>query len=128
MLLAVVVVVIAGVGSVLWLYHRGTAPRTDSWVSSPVQVSADGRTVTLHYVGGECDKPSKVDVEERRDEVVLTVTTRESYGGCEDIGITKSIDARLAEPLGTRSLVDGACEAAGPEVRSACTADIEQEP
>jgi hypothetical protein len=78
-------------------------------------VSAEGRTLrlTVEAGGPPCDGVRKVAVRETRSTVTVTVTTGpEAYAAC-GAGPTLALgtfraEARLREPLGARTLIDGA--------------------
>lgn len=63
----------------------------------------------MSYVGGSCQDGSRLDVAEDRERVVLTVRTWTRATSCDDVGVQYTVSALLAEPLGDRELVDGAC-------------------
>jgi hypothetical protein len=86
------------------------APR--GWDS--VDVSADGRTLTIMFVSGvePCSVLDHVDV--RQTPKVVTVTLNEGHDpaagadvACPEIGVYKSVQVALDEPLGDREIRDG---------------------
>jgi hypothetical protein len=105
-------VVVAGVvlglvvaGALVWwvgLRREEPAPFT-SWVAT------DSTRVQVTYTGGSCQDGSRLDVTEDRERVVLSVLTWTSATSCDDAGVEYTVSARLAEPLGSREVVDGAC-------------------
>lgn len=76
--------------------------------SSVVDVSPDGRELTVEYVHGSCQFPAGVDVAERADVVVLTarVSERTPLRGrnCTSEAIIVQETVELAAPLGDREL------------------------
>jgi hypothetical protein len=67
---------------------------------------------TVEYHAGVCgDRFSHVTVEEGPSEVVVTVHSRRESSGrvCPDVAEVRTADVLLREPLGDRTLVDGAC-------------------
>jgi hypothetical protein len=72
------------------------------------QVSPDGHTLTVHYIGGTeaCYAPSKLTVEQDDGEfrVALWEGRLSGQEACIDIGLLKAVETRLAAPL----LLDGA--------------------
>lgn len=84
----------------------------DNWFRASAQVSADGRSITVKYIGGDCGKEtSEVRVHETAERVELTVVTKREITGepCADEGVLRSITAHLEQSLGDRRLVDGHC-------------------
>jgi hypothetical protein len=81
---------------------------------------ADGDRVRLTYTGSECRDGASVEVEEGDDRVVLTVWETDHSRSCSDVGVTYDVAADLAEPLGDRALVDGACAHEANRKRTAC--------
>jgi len=73
------------------------------------RAEADGRTVSVTYVGGECDDWAWTDVDEQSDAVTITVHVMDLGASCSDVGVQRMIDVELAEPLGDREVIDGAC-------------------
>lgn len=73
-----------------------------------LEVSADGRTVTVVAVHGVCDDGPTVDVLESRGSVVLSasVTGRDEDGVCTKQGKLERVEVRLRKPLGDRVLLD----------------------
>jgi hypothetical protein len=91
----------------------GTRARAVPW--TPAGRSDDGRLLMLDVaVGGPpCDAVTAVDVVEASGSVTVTVhagvvTGADCTGGIPAIIGTVRVAARLAQPLGTRTLVDGA--------------------
>jgi hypothetical protein len=72
----------------------------------------DDRTVTLTFWSGveECYGLDRADVEEGPDEVVITLYTGRVPGDhvCIEIAVQATTTVTLDEPLGDRTLVDGA--------------------
>jgi hypothetical protein len=75
----------------------------------------DPRTVEVRFYGGieECYGVARVDVDYRKESVVITV-----FGGrvptaevCIEIAVLKAVRVDLTEPLAGRRLVDGAEQA-----------------
>jgi hypothetical protein len=82
-------------------------------------VSADGRSLTYRFIGGECDAGYKSAVAESPTAVAVEVVAIPKGGMsqyCSAVGIARSITVSLASPLGGRVLVDasGRVEAASP--------------
>ncbi|GGD19377.1 hypothetical protein GCM10007231_18150 [Nocardioides daphniae] len=73
------------------------------------EVEVDGNRVSVRYVGGECDRSARLDVEETDTEVVLTVQVKRGSLSCSDVGVPRTVRARLEAPVGDREVVDGAC-------------------
>ena len=84
----------------------------------------DGTTVRLTYTGSECRDGAQTDVEEDADRVTITVRETVRATSCNDVGITYDIEVRLDAPLGTRELVDGACQMPGYARRIDCAPDL----
>lgn len=70
---------------------------------------SDGRVVEVGYTGSDCQDGSKLQAEEEADRVVLTVVTWEWATACNDMGVPYTVSTTLTEPLGDRTVVDGAC-------------------
>jgi hypothetical protein len=86
----------------------------------------DGRVVHLTFEGSSCDDERWVDVDETDETVTLTVKTRERRGSCTGTGRGGlRLDARLEEPLGDRTLVDGACESGDEPARGNCPSPVQ---
>jgi hypothetical protein len=84
----------------------------DNWFRATAQVSADGRSITVSYTGGVCGREtSEIRVDETAERVELTIVTKREITGepCPDVGVLRSITARLEQSLGDRKLVDGHC-------------------
>ena len=75
--------------------------------SSPATV--DGTRITLTYTDGQCRDHEDVAVEETARTVTVTVRTRTWALSSTDANARYTVDLRLADPLGERRLVDGAC-------------------
>lgn len=104
--LAVMTVGLLLVVTMVWWFAR-TRP-VPAPFTKPVQV--DGLDVTVTYIGSECQDGSRLDIDEHPEKVVLTVYTWSDAGSCSDVGIAYELSGRLSSALGTRRLVDGACE------------------
>ena len=70
----------------------------------------EGRSLRVNYTGSYCQDGSRLDVDERTDEVVVTVYTWQYPTGCDDRGVPYTLRATLANDLGDRPVVDGACD------------------
>jgi hypothetical protein len=74
------------------------------------------RTVEVRFYGGveECYGLDRVDVDERKRSVIITLHTGRvpTAEVCIEIAVLSAVRVRLTEPLGDRRLVDGA-ETAG---------------
>lgn len=95
------VVLLAGV---VWWWFYGGAESTR--FEQPPEV--DGDAVRLTYTGSECQTRAWVDVEESASRVVLTVRTVEHALSCSDVGVVRTEEVTLDDPVGDRELVDGA--------------------
>ncbi|RNL59953.1 hypothetical protein EFK50_21430 [Nocardioides marmoriginsengisoli] len=76
-------------------------------------VSADGRSVSVDYLGGACEESSRTILDEQPASVALTVVVVNSYKSdrpCTAVGITRTISATLRAPLSDRQLTDGRCD------------------
>lgn len=80
-----------------------------------VAVTGDGRDLLVRYVGGlpGCGDPDGVDVAESGDTVVVsarTVARRATRLGfsCPEVAVPMFRTVRLGEPLGERTVRDGA--------------------
>jgi len=100
---ALAVAVVVAAGAWWWFYGGAESAPFDK---AP---SVDGSVVRLTYTGSECETRAWVDVEESAARVVLTVRTVEHSLSCSDVGVVRTLEATLDEPLGERELVDGAC-------------------
>jgi len=103
--LALVLLALAGCGS------QSVPPREVPWKL----VSDDGRVLRLEVQAGgpPCDAVTGVDVDERPDAVVVTVRAGAEPGARCGPGVaavlgTFGVEAKLREPLGSRTLRDGA--------------------
>ena len=85
-----------------------------SHIFDHVVVSDDGRSVTVFFWSGvePCYVLDHVDVEEGSDAVTITLFEgHDATGGdvaCIDIALLKKVVVQLDEPVGDRSIVDGA--------------------
>ena len=80
----------------------------ERWVEPP-EVSSDDRAVRITVLGGMCDHP-EAEVDENADSVTITVRVVEDWfvTACGDAAVPATIIVELDEPLGDRTLVDGA--------------------
>lgn len=89
-------------------------------------VSADGRTLTYGFVGGECDAGYKSAVAESATAVAVAVVAIPKGGvsmACPAVGVLRTINVALASPLGGRVVLDdsGRVESVCPEaIRANC--------
>lgn len=114
-LLTVGALVIAVGGGVWWLAGtRGVAP-----FHKPV--TTDGRTLTVTYLGNECQDGSRLEVDEQEQRVIVTVHRWSRATECSDVGVDFTLTHVLSRPLGDRQVVDGACEEPQYRGRSDCT-------
>ena len=104
-LLLVAASVIGLVAVAAWYFFGHSEPTP--W-NKPAMV--DGATVRLTYTGSECRDGAKADVEEAADRVTITISETVRATSCNDVGISYDIEVRLDAPLGSRELVDGACQ------------------
>src|SRR5690349_3871170 len=73
-----------------------------------LKVSADKKTITIGYMGGDCDDHAEADVDETSDQVTITILISEAdVDFCNAVGHSRTIAVRLSEPLAGRELVDG---------------------
>lgn len=100
--LTAVVVVATIVVLVWWVVAR-------SEVTPWAEVTAEGTDLTVHYIGGECDRSASLDVDESSDEVIVTVRITGWALSCSDVGVPRVLHGTLEAPLGARPVVDGAC-------------------
>lgn len=103
---------------------------TGTWISIgetvPLEsvVSVDEDTLMVTYVGGECEDHRSVSVVERTPSVSISITTRSFASGCSDVGMLYRVSIELAQPLGSREIVDAGCT----EDRVGCQRILEPEP
>lgn len=76
----------------------------------------------VHFIGSECQSSSRVETDEHDDRVVTTVFEGVRASACSDTGVPYELTVRLAEPLGDRDLVNGACLIERYQSRIACRA------
>lgn len=74
------------------------------WVG--LDVSADGRTLTVTTIGDVCGGSTRLDVTEQASTVRLHVSMTTPPGTCVAIGRPQTAAATLAAPLGDRAMVD----------------------
>ena len=114
-------VVCAGVAGA-FLFLPGTGPAPDAIVAGPSPVRAgdgprieglrtesDERGLVATYLGGACDGPASLLIEESGDRVDVAVQVLPGPGGdegttCPAVGIGRSVRADLAEPLADRTV------------------------
>lgn len=91
----------------LWAIHVGFL-RTSITPSTVLEVSDDGRTITLEVSHGACERPAGVEVSEDEYSVVLTayVTERTPLRGsaCTDVAVVERATVVLDDPVGEREL------------------------
>lgn len=108
------VVLLVLAGAVAYLFHFSRIEHYQvRWddARKPPAVSEDGRDLTLQYTGGACDDYAEAEVDEGPKKVTITITvTTKAVTGCDDIGVLRTMSVRLTEPLGDRTLIDGADE------------------
>jgi hypothetical protein len=102
LLTALVLVVVLGAAAATATVLRGSP---QPWS----QARVDGRTARAVYTGSSCQDGARLLAEEADDEVVLTVVTWSFATSCDDVGVTRTVSADLADALGDREVVDGAC-------------------
>jgi hypothetical protein len=117
---AAVAVTVAAALLLAWLLYRESRTDPVPW-AKPAQV--DGEVVRISYVGSECRDRARVDVQEDRRRVVLTVRETVTALSCSEVGVSYDLEVRLDRPLGDRELVDGACLLEELARRPACRAD-----
>ena len=72
-----------------------------------------GSTLVVDYVASECDDQGTVSVDASQDEVQVTIVRRSLFAGsCSDVAVQVSRKIPLAEPLGTREVLDTSCRCA----------------
>lgn len=99
--MAVALVVVVGLGSLLWL-RLGEHQKWE-------RVTVIGETqLKLSYTGSECEDQRSVDVDEDDDSVTITITARSYASECSDVGFQRTVTVNLDKPLGDRKLIDGA--------------------
>jgi hypothetical protein len=84
-----------------------TSTRTARSLEGLVEVSEDGRSVTVTAGHGNCDDGAVVDVLETDGSVVLSASVvglRD--GACTDQLVTQEVRVKLEQPLGDRTLLD----------------------
>lgn len=81
-------------------------------------VEGTGTELTVSFTGSECQSSSRVEAEEHEDRVVITAYEGVRARSCSDVGVPYSLTVTLAEPIGDRELVNGAC--VGAERPLAC--------
>jgi hypothetical protein len=84
-----------------------------------VTTSEDGRKLVATWVGGECDKLETVNVQadEGRSRVTLRVSVEVEGGDCPAVAVYRDVEVSLTDPLGSRTLIDGASGATIPPCR-----------
>jgi hypothetical protein len=88
---------------------------TETSVSGGSTVSADGRSLSFGFIGGECDAGYKAAVAESSSAVAVAVQAipKDGSGPCPAVGIARSLRVNLTNPLGGRVLVDASGTAVG---------------
>ena len=99
--LVVALLALVGVGA-----YELTAPDPEVVDWESWSASEDGRTITLRYHGTSCDDEADVEVEEEQQRVLLTLRVTSERDGCDD-SVPKTIDVRLSDPLGQRTVAHG---------------------
>lgn len=84
------------------------------------RVTIDGQQVVVEYAGSGCEDAARLEIEEKAHEIVVTVRSGSHSLSCEDVAVPRRLTGRLREPVGTRTVVDGACRIAGSSSRLAC--------
>ena len=84
---------------------RELGPGGDS--SASAWIESDQRTVLIYETGGACDESAEVKVRETPEVVEIAVTIHSSDGECIMLGVPRTYEAVLREPLGSRRLVSG---------------------
>jgi len=79
-----------------------------TWAS----VAVEGRSVHVSYEDSPCSGPSSLDIEERSDRVVLTLSVKHPPRPCVALATRHEVEGRLHSPLAGRPVYDGACLAA----------------
>jgi len=75
-----------------------------------VRSDPDRRGLVVSYVGGACDGPAHLVLTESSTRVELNVVVQASSGACADVGIPRTVGARLAQPIGQRTVWAGGRE------------------
>ncbi len=78
-----------------------------------------GRGLVVHKRVRVCDSLEKLDVTERKDHVKVTVAVEPGGFFCAELEEDQLVRVTLAEPLGKRRVLDGACLSAD-EPRRRC--------
>src|SRR6266545_3488868 len=66
------------------------------------------RALDVHYVGGACDRTAQAVAVETAEEVVVGIIVTVEPGACTAVGIERSQPLSLAQPLGSRVVLDAA--------------------
>lgn len=70
----------------------------------------DQHGLAASYIGGACDGPARLAVTETPSRIEVTVligADPKSSQGCPAVGYTRTVAARLAQPIGTRPIFSG---------------------
>jgi hypothetical protein len=102
LILGVLILVAAGL---VWAYRAGTVV---TWHRAAP--SADGSVLRIDYTTGACHDGAAADVEQTPTTVTITVRSRDfPESSCNDSLVRRTIEITLEDPVGERTLVDGAC-------------------
>lgn len=100
--LGVLILVVAGL---VWTYRAGAVV---TWHRATP--SADGSVLRIDYTTGACNDGAAADVEQTPTAVTITVRSRNfPDSSCNDSLVLRTIEITLDDPLGERTLIDGAC-------------------
>lgn len=105
--MAVVLVVVVLV-VVVPMFNRAETVATP-WDSATLIEGTDD-TLQVEYLTGVCNEHEVAEVDETSESVTVTVliTEDDEVDVCPGVGVTRSLEVQLVEPLGTRKVVDGA--------------------
>lgn len=78
-------------------------------------VSVDGTALVVEYVGGECEDHRSVSVAELTDSIRIAITTRSFAAECSDVAVLRQVRIELAQPIGSREVMDAGCTEDRPE-------------
>ncbi len=80
----------------------------------------DARTVQIGYVAGDCEDYRRVSTTETDDSVTVTIRAWSFATSCSDVGTRGTATIRLDDDLGSRRLLDGACD----QMSTACVREV----
>ena len=110
-----VVLLLAAAAAGLVLMREVRAEEGTTWDDYHVT----GRGLVVHKRVRVCDSLEKLDVTELEDRVEVTVAVEPGGFFCAALEEDQQVRVRLTEPLGKRTVLDGAC-LSGDEPRRRC--------